>query len=38
MSGVSFCFIILGVALNTIAQLCLKQGMIDVGEVSLELA
>ncbi len=38
MSGVSFGLIILGVTLNTVAQLCLKQGMASVGAVSLELA
>ena len=38
MNGVSFSLIILGVTLNTVAQLCLKQGMVSVGAVSLELA
>ncbi|MBP3819302.1 MAG: EamA family transporter [Butyrivibrio sp.] len=38
MSGVSFGLIILGVTLNTVAQLCLKQGMVSMGAVSLELA
>ena len=38
MNGMSFCLIILGVTLNTIAQLCLKQGMVSAGAVSMELA
>ena len=38
MNSMSFGLIILGVALNTVAQLCLKQGMLSVGTVSLELA
>ena len=36
MNVTSFGLIVLGVTLNTIAQLCLKQGMTAIGTVSLE--
>ena len=38
MNVASFGLIILGVTLNTVAQLCLKQGMTAIGTVSIELA
>lgn len=38
MNGINFALIIFGVTLNTVAQLCLKQGMLSVGTVTMELA
>lgn len=38
MNVTSFSLIILGVTLNTVAQLCLKQGMTVIGKVSLEMS
>ena len=38
MNAASFGLIVLGVTLNTVAQLCLKQGMTAIGTVSLEAA
>ena len=38
MNAASFGLIVLGVTLNTVAQLCLKQGMTAIGAVSLEMA
>lgn len=38
MNATSFGLIVLGVTLNTVAQLCLKQGMAAVGTVALELS
>ena len=37
MNVTSFGLIVLGVTLNTVAQLCLKQGMTIIGTVSLEM-
>lgn len=36
MNFISFSLVILGVTLNTVAQLCLKQGMTNIGSVPLE--